>query len=401
MIRRALIASLVLSLGCAGRALPPEIVSLQALRGDPSLTGTQKLAFDRLAAADDLLVRARGEWDSHADERARRDAIMGQIQMKTALAILQGERAKERLATIAVESGAADSEATQVDQGLALLEEEVDMQQRLTTISAKIAGERKTLSQQLETTKKQAASERQKLLDQLASEKRHLEALDALRAADLDLKTADTMLAAEYAKAKYTATVGMLQEAHKQFDAGNWDEAIARAATARSEAASAIEVARPRYEQAERLKVAGVRDHALEEAASAIPGITMRFERKKDLQKLVLVLPRLFGDRESSFAPAGAKALDAVRDLLAAYPTYPIQVSGFTDDQGKLAELAASSLARANAVYWALVSRGIDPRRMNVDGRGAAEPIADNGSPSGRALNARIEIAILYHALQL
>jgi len=374
---------------------------LQALRADPSLTGAQKEAFDLLAAADDLLVRARGEWDHHSDERARRDAIMGQIKMKTALAILQSERSQARLASLAIEVNAAESEEQQVDHALAVLQEEDAMQARLAAISAKIADERKLLSQQLETTKRQAASEKQKLLDQLAAEKRHLEALDALRAADLALKTADTVLASEYAKAQYAATVGMLQEAHRQFDAGNWDEAIARAATARSEATSAIDVARPRYEQAEQLKVLEVRDHALEEAASAITGITMRFERKKDLQKLVLVLPPMFGDHQSSFTPDGAKALDAVKDLLTAFPGYPVQIVGFSDEQGKAPDLAASSLARANAVYWALVARGIDPRRMSVDGRGAAQPSAENTTAWGRALNARVEIAILYHVLQL
>jgi OOP family OmpA-OmpF porin len=72
-------------------------------------------------------------------------------------------------------------------------------------------------------------------------------------------------------------------------------------------------------------------------------------------------------------------------------------VTGFTDDQGQAAELAALSLARANAIYWALVARGIDPKRMSVDGKGAQDPLADNATPAGKAENARVELAILYH----
>jgi len=399
MIRRAIIPSLVFLGGCGARTLPPEIVSLQALRTDPSLTGPQKDAFYLLAEADDLLVRARGEWDHHSDERARRDALMGQIKMKTALAILEAERSKAKLVTLAIETSAAESEDHEADQALAAVREEHDMQARLASVSAKIADERQSLSRQVESDRKQAANENQKLIDQLADEKRHVEALDALRAAELDLKTADTVLAAQYANVKYAAATKMLQDAHQQFDAANWDQTIARATTARAEAVSALDTARPLYEQAEQVKFTRIRDRALEAAASAITGITTRFERQKDLQKLVLVLPHTFVDHEALLAPEGAKALDAVKELLTAFPTYAVQISGFTDDAGKPAELAASSKARANAVYWALVGRGIDPRRMSIDSPGGAGQVADSGTVAGRAPSVRTEIAILYHVL--
>jgi outer membrane protein OmpA-like peptidoglycan-associated protein len=398
MSRRAITLSLVLSWGCAGRRLPPEIVSLQALRAEPSLSGAEKDAFYLLAAADDLLVRARREWDHHSDEMARRDAIMGQIKMKTALAILQAERAKARLASIGVELVAAQNENKAADQALAEFQEEDAMKARLASVSATIAGERKTLSQQVETEKKRAASERQQLLEQLAVEKRHFEALEALRDAELELKTADTVMAAEYAQVKYTAAAKMLQDAHGRFDAGNWDEAIARAATARSEAMAALDAARPLYEQAEQVKVAMVRDRAMEEAALAITGISTRFERQNDLQKLVLVLPDMFVRHQGGFTPEGAKALDAVRDLLKAFPSYPLRISGFADDPGKPGDGAVAALARANAVYWALVARGIDPRRMSIDS--GAIPQAMAGAPTSGAGSERLELSILYHVLQ-
>ena len=120
-------------------------------------------------------------------------------------------------------------------------------------------------------------------------------------------------------------------------------------------------------------------------------------ERDKDLQRLVLVLGGLFTGHDAVLQPGGAKMLDAVKDLIARYPTYPLQLSAYTDDQGKPGELSALSLAQANAVYWALVSRGIEPKRITVDGKGGADPIADNATPAGRARNARIELSILYH----
>ena len=96
--------------------------------------------------------------------------------------------------------------------------------------------ERRSLSEQIDSTKKQAVSERQRMADQLAAEKRRAEALDGIRHAELAIQTAETVDAPRYAKAKYTAATTMLQQAHKEFDAGHWDEALARTTLALAEA---------------------------------------------------------------------------------------------------------------------------------------------------------------------
>ena len=103
------------------------------------------------------------------------------------------------------------------------------------------------------------------------------------------------------------------------------------------------------------------------------------------LQRLVLVLPSCFAEGRSTLLPSCAKTIDAVKDLLSKYPTYPLQLTGYTDDQGKRDDLTLLSLARANAVYWALVGRGMDPKRMSVDGQRAS------------GTGSRVELSILYH----
>jgi len=383
--------------GCTPRPRPPELVTLEKLRDDPALTDADRRAFDLLGAADDLVVRAEAEWERGDAYGARRDALMGQIEMKTALALLAANREQARIAALDEEIAIARDEDARLAEQLATASEEVALLERLRAASRAAADERKAMVEKFEGAKRQAASERQRLAEELAAAKQRAEALDGLRRAELAIRTAETVDAPHYAKAKHTAAVNMLQDAHKQFDAGNWSEAIARTTLARGEADAGAALARPEYEKAAAVLSRRARDRALEADATALPGVQTRLERDKDLQRLVLVLGGLFADHESVLQPAGAKALDAVKDLIARYPTYPLQLAAFTDDQGKPAELAALSLARANAVYWALVSRGIDPKRMTVDGKGGADPIADNATPGGRARNARVELSILYH----
>lgn len=77
----------------------------------------------------------------------------------------------------------------------------------------------------------------------------------------------------------------------------------------------------------------------------------------------------------------------------------PVRIVGHTDDQalaggGPHRDNQALSLARAEAVAGLLRGALTDGARIATDGRGASEPIADNGSLEGRARNRRIEILV-------
>ena len=102
-----------------------------------------------------------------------------------------------------------------------------------------------------------------------------------------------------------------------------------------------------------------------------------------------------------SFA-SGSAALDAklhptlgkIADTLNEYPASTIRVVGYTDSVGDTQSNLQLSRNRAAAVAEYLSQRGVQRNRMVVDGKGEADPIADNGTDAGRAQNRRVEMLV-------
>jgi len=111
----------------------------------------------------------------------------------------------------------------------------------------------------------------------------------------------------------------------------------------------------------------------------------------------VLSVSDLFVKKQTMVADGHDAVLDGLASLINKYPSYPVQVVGHTDNHGKAGELVAISAARSQAVYAALLARGVEARRLMTSGLGGDEPIADNRSTAGRAKNNRVEIVFLYH----
>ena len=68
---------------------------------------------------------------------------------------------------------------------------------------------------------------------------------------------------------------------------------------------------------------------------------------------------------------------------------------GHTDSIGSDAYNLKLSVRRAEAVKAYLVSKGIEPNRIYTEGKGKAQPIADNRTAEGRAKNRRVEIEVV------
>jgi len=89
-------------------------------------------------------------------------------------------------------------------------------------------------------------------------------------------------------------------------------------------------------------------------------------------------------------AAAGA-VLAQVRDALNEDPALRLRLVGHTDNQGGPNINMPLSQRRAQAVRDWLVRNGVTADRLATEGRGQAEPVADNNSDAGRSLNRRVE----------
>jgi outer membrane protein OmpA-like peptidoglycan-associated protein len=98
--------------------------------------------------------------------------------------------------------------------------------------------------------------------------------------------------------------------------------------------------------------------------------------------------------QSTTIRPGFLPTIEQIAAVLAENQDSQVQVIGHTDAVGSETYNHELSLARADAIRDALAVYGIDPARVQVDGRGEAEPRASNDSESGRAANRRVEIRI-------
>lgn len=80
-------------------------------------------------------------------------------------------------------------------------------------------------------------------------------------------------------------------------------------------------------------------------------------------------------------------------------PTATVAITGHTDNTGSAAVNNPLSQNRADAAKNYLVSRGVGTTRISTSGAGSSQPIADNGTPAGRAQNRRVEIYVAEQAV--
>ncbi|MEG2468854.1 MAG: OmpA family protein [Comamonas sp.] len=111
--------------------------------------------------------------------------------------------------------------------------------------------------------------------------------------------------------------------------------------------------------------------------------------------KVTFAADAFFDFDKSVLKPQGKAKLDDLASKVQGINLEVIVAVGHTDSVGSAAYNQKLSERRAQAVKAYLESKGIDKSRVYTEGKGEAQPVADNKTKAGRAQNRRVEIEVV------
>jgi outer membrane protein OmpA-like peptidoglycan-associated protein len=102
----------------------------------------------------------------------------------------------------------------------------------------------------------------------------------------------------------------------------------------------------------------------------------------------------LFGFDDAELHEEGRRLLQEIAEISELCPDVDVWVTGHTDAVGDREYNIQLSRERARVVVDYLISIGVDADRLTPVGYGFSQPVADNSTEEGRALNRRIEFRV-------
>jgi outer membrane protein OmpA-like peptidoglycan-associated protein len=138
------------------------------------------------------------------------------------------------------------------------------------------------------------------------------------------------------------------------------------------------------------------REDAEKKAAAAMASLAEIAKVKEESRGMVITLSGsvLFATGKSELLPIAQDKIGEVAKALKDQGFKKIIVEGHTDSRGSATQNIELSRARAEAVRSYLITRGIPSDKVEANGIGSSRPVADNGTPDGRANNRRVEIVV-------
>ena len=112
-------------------------------------------------------------------------------------------------------------------------------------------------------------------------------------------------------------------------------------------------------------------------------------------EKVSFSADALFDFDKAILKPEGKGKLDDLSSKLQGINLEVIIAVGHTDSVGTDVYNQKLSIRRAESVKAYLQSKGIEANRIYTEGKGETQPVADNKTAAGRAMNRRVEIEVV------
>lgn len=159
------------------------------------------------------------------------------------------------------------------------------------------------------------------------------------------------------------------------------------------------ELAELRAEKAKREKELMVYKNLFAELKALVDAGTIKVSFRKGRLVVELASSILFDSGKASLSDAGREAIASLSKALASVKGRDFLVAGHTDDKpirtARFRSNWALSTARAVEVVSFMIESGLSPKHVGAAGFGEFDPIGDNKTEEGRAVNRRIEVILM------
>jgi OOP family OmpA-OmpF porin len=122
------------------------------------------------------------------------------------------------------------------------------------------------------------------------------------------------------------------------------------------------------------------------------PNEIIRIIPPSEIGTISLYLDNYFEPSRDKLLPNAYTILNVLVNTMKAYPDTKWQINGYTDSTGAAKQNLEISKKAAQTVADYLISKGANPKMLQVTGYGESNPAFSNDFPDGRALNRRVEI---------
>jgi outer membrane protein OmpA-like peptidoglycan-associated protein len=342
------------------------------------------VALDDLMAAKSWLSQAEKEYEAKKGILSRftsSDAKDQEIIYLGTMAKLKAQTAEAKAQKSTTLTSLKDSrrELADYQNAIEAMKKKLAEVQSARELRAKTEEERKILE---EVRRKTAELEEQKKRELQDAQKRSAE-LEALKqkeiqASRLEESTRLAQKERELAEAKVKTEQMAVQQAKEGAELKAREEKLA--------------VERERLAALQKKAEALEKEKAMLAEAGKIP---LAAAKPGDKEIVITILAINLFTPATEISDSGKKVLDQVGGFLRKHSAQKVVVSGHTDSTGSESTNRAVSEKRANKVREYLVAyQNVNPSQVTSEGMGPSQPVANNATEAGRALNRRVEIAV-------